>query len=102
MNLEELRKTMESDATIENKKLKAEIEKLKNQLNKERNEHTHEKNELMDDCRALANRCYALTRGTTCLFCQLRGYRCPRELSLDERVAETNKLMKECISGDQS
>lgn len=100
MNLEELRKSMESDATIENKKLKNEIEKLKKQLNKERKEHKHEKDALLDDCRVLANRCFALTRGTTCLFCQLRGYRCPRELSLDERVAETNKLMKECMSDD--
>lgn len=97
MNLEELRKSMESDATIENKKLKAEIEKLKKQLSKERKEHTHEKDALMDDCRALANRCFALTKGMTCVFCSLRNYKCPRDLSLDEKLAATSKLMEDMI-----
>lgn len=35
MNLEEFRKSLESDATIENKKLKVEIENLKKQLQRE-------------------------------------------------------------------
>lgn len=43
MNLEEFRKSLESDATIENKKLKAEIENLKKQLQRETSEHSQEK-----------------------------------------------------------
>lgn len=43
MNLEEFRKFLESDATIENKKLKVEIENLKKQLQRETSEHSQEK-----------------------------------------------------------
>ena len=43
MNLEEFRKSLESDATIENKKLKAEIENLKKQLQRETSKHSHVK-----------------------------------------------------------
>ena len=95
MNLEELRKAMESDATVKNKELKAEIEKLKSELEEEKRERRNEKNGLLDDCRALANRCFALTLGTTCMFCELRAYRCPRALSVDEKFAAAKKLMEE-------
>lgn len=84
MNLEEFRKSLESDATIENKKLKVEIENL-----------TQEKNALLDDCKALSNRCFVLTRGTMCVFCQLRGFRCEHTLSFYEKVITAKKLMED-------
>ena len=95
MNLEELRKSMESDATIENKKLKAEVDRLKKQIKKERDEHTNTKSSLLDDCRVLANRCYALTMGTMCCFCELGAYRCPQALSFDQKIAAARTMMEE-------
>lgn len=88
MNLEEFRKTLESDATIENKKLKVEIENLKKQLQRETSEHSQEKKALLDDCKALSNRCFVLTRGAMCAFCQLSGFRCGHALSFDERLLQ--------------
>lgn len=95
MNLEEFRKSLESDATIENKKLKIEIENLKKQLQRETSEHSQEKNALLNDCVALSNRCFALTRGAMCAFCQLSGFRCKRALSFDEKVITAKKLMED-------
>lgn len=96
MNLEELRKSMESDAIIENKKLKSEIEKLKKQLHRETTEHSREKEMLLDDCRALSNRCFALSRGSMCVFCQLHSFECERALSFDKKMAAAKKLMEDC------
>lgn len=95
MNLEEFRKSLESDATIENKKLKVEIENLKKQLQREMSEHPQEKNALLNDCVALSNRCFALTRGAMCVFCQLSGFRCEHALSFDEKVITAKKLMED-------
>ena len=95
MNLEEFRKSLESDATIENKKLKVEIEKLKKQLQRETSEHSQEKKALLDDCKALSNRCFVLTRGTMCVFCQVSGFRCEHALSFDEKVITAKKLMED-------
>lgn len=95
MNLEEFRKALESDATVENEKLKTEVENLKKQLQCERSKHSQEKTALLDDCRALSNRCFTLTRGTMCVFCQLSGFKCNRELSFDEKVITAKKLMED-------
>ena len=95
MNLEEFRKSLESDATIENKKLKLEIENLKKQLQRETSEHSQEKNALLNDCKALSNRCFVLTHGTMCVFCQLSGFRCEHALSFDEKVITIRKALEE-------
>lgn len=95
MNLEELRKSMESDATIENKKLKDDIKNMKDHFRTQRDEFNHDKSLLLDDCRALANRCFALTQGSMCIFCELHLYQCPHALSLDEKILLQRRLMKE-------
>ena len=95
MNLEEFRKSMESDATIENQKLKAEIEKLKKELHKERSDRSHEKAQLISDCRALTNRCHVLTQGAMCVFCELHGYVCDHAWSLDRKIAYAKEAMLE-------
>lgn len=95
MNLEEFRKSLESDATIENKKLKVEIENLKKQLQRETSEHSQEKKALLNDCKALSNRCFVLTRGAMCVFCQLSGFGCEHALSFDEKVITAKKLMED-------
>ena len=95
MNIEEFRKSLESDAMIENKKLKIEIENLKKQLQRETSEHSQEKNALLNDCTALSNRCFALTRGTMCVFCQLSGFKCEHTLSFDEKIITIRKELEE-------
>lgn len=95
MNLEEFRKALESDATVENEKLKTEVENLKKQLQCERSKHSQEKTALLDDCRALSNRCFVLTRGAMCAFCQLSGFKCKRELSFDEKIIAIRKALEE-------
>lgn len=95
MNLEEFRKALESDATVENEKLKTEVENLKKQLQCERSKHSQEKTALLDDCRALSNRCFVLTHGAMCVFCQLSGFRCEHALSFDEKVITAKKLMED-------
>lgn len=95
MNLEEFRKSMESDATIENKKLKAEIKELQERLRREQDAHLQERKSLTDDCRALANRCFVLTQGRMCVFCQLNNFVCEHELSFDKRVASAKELRAE-------
>ena len=92
MNLEELRKAMESDATIENQMLKDKIENLEKRYRSEHEEHSHEKARLISDCQALTNRCWVLTRGTMCCFCELQGYICDHAWSLDEKVAHAKKM----------
>lgn len=86
MNLDELRQAMASDATVENKNLKTEVEDLKKKLKKERKDHAHDVESLTDDCRALANRCFALTKGNMCIFCELNSYRCSFAIPFDNKV----------------
>ena len=93
MNLEELRKSMESEATIENKKLKDEIKELKAQFQSEQKERSHEKAQLISDCRVLSNRCWALTHGAMCCICGLNGYICDHAWPLYRKIAEAKKMM---------
>ena len=93
MNLEELRKSMESEATIENKKLKDEIKELKAQFQSEQKERSHEKAQLISDCRVLSSRCWVLTHGAMCGFCGLNGYICDHAWPLYRKIAEAKKMM---------
>ena len=95
MNLDEFRKAMESDATVENERLKrdlADVEKSYHEMSKE---YTDRIQRLNSDCRALANRCFALTRGAMCIACQLYDYQCPHGLSIDDKIKAAKKLMEE-------
>lgn len=95
MNLDEFRQAMASDATVENKNLKCEIEDLKKKLKKEREDHTYDKESLLNDCRCLANRCFVLTQGTMCIFCELSSYHCSHAISFDDKIHVIEKLRKE-------
>lgn len=95
MNLDEFRKAMESDATVENERLKrdlADIEKGYREMSKE---YTDRVQRLNSDCRALANRCFALTHGAMCVFCELSDYQCPHVFSIDDKIKAAKKLMEE-------
>lgn len=99
MNLYELKKAMESDATVENEKLKKEIEELKKGYETKIKQLEIDNKALEDDCRALSNRCWinnSLTAGgTMCYFCELHGYKCEHEVSFHEKVRFAKMHMKE-------
>lgn len=95
MNLDEFRKAMESDATVENERLKRDLADVQKRYRKMSEEYTARIQKLNSDCRALANRCFVLTRGTMCIFCQLYDYQCPHGWSIDDKIKAAKKLMEE-------
>lgn len=95
MNLDEFRKAMESDATVENERLKRDLADVEKRYREMSKEYTASIQRLNSDCRALANRCFALTQGTMCVFCELSDYRCKHAMSIDNKVKAAKKLMEE-------
>lgn len=95
MNLDEFRKAMESDATVENERLKRDLADVEKSYRDMSEGYTDRIQRLNSDCRALANRCFALTRGTMCMFCQLSDYQCQHGLSLEDKIKAAKKLMEE-------
>lgn len=95
MNLDEFRKAMESDATVENECLKRDLAKVEKLYHEMSEEYTDRIQKLNGDCRALANRCFTLTHGEMCVFCELSDYQCPHGLSIDDKVKAAKKLMEE-------
>lgn len=95
MNLDEFRKAMESDATVENERLKRDLADVEKRYHEMFEEYTDRIQRLNSDCRALANRCFALTHGAMCVFCDLSDYQCPHGLSIDDKIKAAKKLMEE-------
>lgn len=95
MNLDEFRKAMESDATVENERLKRNLAKVEKLYHEMSEEYTDRIQRLNSDCRALANRCFALTHGEMCVFCELSDYRCKYAMSIDDKIKAAKKLMEE-------
>lgn len=95
MNLDKFRKAMESDATVENERLKRDLAEVEKRYHEMFEEYTYRIQRLNSDCRALANRCFALTHGAMCVFCELSDYQCPHGLSIDDKVKAAKKLMEE-------
>ena len=95
MNLDKFRKAMESDATVENERLKRNLAKVEKLYHEMSEEYTDRIQKLNSDCRALANRCFALTHGEMCVFCELSDYQCPHGLSIDDKIKAAKKLMEE-------
>lgn len=95
MNLDEFRKAMESDATVENERLKRDLADVEKSYREMSEEYTDRIQRLNSDCRALANRCFALTHGAMCVFCELSNYCCKHAMSIDDKVKATKKLMEE-------
>lgn len=95
MNLDEFRKAMESDATVENERLKRDLADVEKSYRDMTEGYTDRIQRLNSDCRALANRCFALTRGAMCIACQLYDYQCPHGLSIDDKIKAAKKLMEE-------
>ena len=95
MNLDEFRKAMESDATVENERLKRDLAEVEKRYREMSEEYTARIQKLNGDCRALANRCFALTQGTMCVFCELSDYRCKHAMFINDKVKTAKKLMEE-------
>ena len=95
MNLDEFRKAMESDATVENERLKRDLAEAEKRYREMSEVYTDRIQRLNNDCRALANRCFVLTRGAMCIACQLDDYQCPHGLSIDDKIKAAKKLMEE-------
>lgn len=95
MNLDEFRKAMESDATVENERLKRDLADVEKRYREMSEAYMTRIQKLNSDCRALANRCFALTHGEMCVFCELSDYQCPHGLSIDDKIKAAKKLMEE-------
>lgn len=96
MDLNEFRNKMSSDATEENKRLKAELSKLKKQYQEKVGSLEEENANLMDDCRALSNRCWVLTGGCLCASCFFRSsFVCKHAPTLEEMVKMGAALRRE-------
>lgn len=95
MNLDEFRKAMESDATIENERLTRDLADIEKRYREMSEGYLARIQKLNSDCRALANRCFALTRGTLCMDCQLYDYQCPHGKIMDGLSKAAKKLMEE-------
>lgn len=95
MNLDEFRKAMESDATVENERLKRDLAVVEKRYREMSEGYTDRIQRLNSDCQALANRCFALTHGEMCVFCELSDYRCKYAMPIDDKVKAAKKLMEE-------
>ena len=95
MNLDEFRKAMESEATVENERLKRYLTEVEKRYHEMSEEYTDRIQRLNSDCRALANRCFALTHGEMCVFCELSDYCCKHAMSIDDKLKAAKKLMEE-------
>ena len=93
MNLDEFRKTLSSDATEENARLKAQLASLQTQYQDSLSKLEDENDSLKESCRVLCNRCFTLTGGATCLFCSI-DYPCPHMPKFEEKMAMARKLRK--------
>lgn len=69
MSLDEFKNALASDATIENEKLKEELETTKSKADEKIKDLENELTEYKEWCRQLSNRCYAQTGGALCMSC---------------------------------
>lgn len=95
MNLDEFRKAMESDATVENERLKRDLADVEKRYHELSEKYRARIQTLNSDCRALANRCFTLTHGAMCVFCELSDYHCKHTMPIDDKVKTAKKLMEE-------
>ena len=95
MEFEQWKKALESDATIENKKLKERVKELEEENAKLKGEKSRLIREYQADMKALTNRCFVSNRGRLCVFCELKTEQCEHFLSDYERMKRLKKLEKE-------
>ena len=67
MSLEEFKAALSSDATVENEKLKTELQELKKKLEAEITELKEKSEQYEQWCKQLGRRCFVQTRGVMCM-----------------------------------
>lgn len=92
MSLEEFRNALSSDATLENEKLKAELDSIRKKSKRQIDELTEEVNKYKEWCRALGNRCFVFTHGAMCLNCGVES--CEHAFSQDDIMEAVNYMTK--------
>lgn len=95
MEFEQWKKALESDATIENKKLIERVKELEEENDKLKGEKSRLIQDYQADMKALTNRCFVSNRGSLCVFCELKTGQCEHFLSDYERIKRLKKLEKE-------
>lgn len=92
MSLEQFRDALSSDATIENEKLKTELEELKKKSETEITELKEKNKQYEQWCKQLGRRCFAQTAGTMCANCSIEC--CDYTLTFDDYEAITEYMRK--------
>ena len=95
MEFEQWKKALESDATIENKKLIERVKELEEENDKLKGEKSELLRDYQADMKALTNRCFVSNRGRLCVFCELRTEQCEHFLNDYERMKRLKKFEKE-------
>ena len=95
MEFEQWKKALESDATIENKKLRERVKELEEENVKLKGTNSRLIRDYQADMKALTNRCFVSNRGRLCVFCELKTGQCEHFLSDYERIKRLKKLEKE-------
>lgn len=96
MDLNEFRNKMSSDATEENKRLKAQLTRLKKQYQEKVGSLEEENANLKKDCRSLSNRCWVLMGGHLCANCFfLSSFVCEHAPTLEEMAKMGAALRRE-------
>lgn len=94
MEFEQWKKALESNATIENKKLIERVKELEEENVKLKGENLRLVREYQADMEALTNRCFVSNRGHLCVFCDLKTKQCEHFLNDDERIKRLKRLEK--------
>lgn len=92
MSLDEFKIAISSDASIENVRLKKEIDLLKFSTSKKIKELTEERDQYKDWCKALGNRCFVYTGGGMCLNCGVDA--CPHMPNENDIMEAVNYMIK--------
>ena len=95
MEFEQWKKALESDATIENKKLIERVKELEEENAKLEDTNSRLIRDYQADMKALTNRCFVSNRGHLCVFCNLKTGQCEHFLNDYEKMKRLEKLEKE-------
>lgn len=92
MSLEEFRSALSSDATVENERLKRELNDLRIKSEKQIKELSEERDQYKKWCQALGNRCFVHTGSMFCLMCEVEC--CKHAFSQEDLDAASNYMIK--------
>ncbi len=91
MSLEEFRSALSSDATIENERLKTELEELRKSSSSKIKDLQSDLEQYKEWHKQLCNRCFVQTKGILCISC---GMECEHAYTYDDLEAVTHYMRK--------